>query len=194
MASIVSSRQIDEGTVVNPGQAVVRLVENTSPEARIGMPTTVVNKLRVGSSQTVEINNRNYSARVAAILPVVNPNTRTQVVVLKLESSTISQINPGQTVRLKLTDTIPTQGFWLPNKALTQGLRGLWTSYVLTKPKTENANTTKDAFVLEQRSVEILHQESDRVLVRGTLQSGDRIVADGVHRLVPGQIVRPIGE
>lgn len=172
----------------------MRLVENTSPEARIGMPTTVVNKLRVGSSQTVEINNRNYSARVAAILPVVNPNTRTQVVVLKLESSTISQINPGQTVRLKLTDTIPTQGFWLPNKALTQGLRGLWTSYVLTKPKTENANTTKDAFVLEQRSVEILHQESDRVLVRGTLQSGDRIVADGVHRLVPGQIVRPIGE
>ncbi len=28
------------------------------------------------------------------------------------------------TVRLKLTDTIPTEGFWLPNKALTQGLRG----------------------------------------------------------------------
>lgn len=193
-ASIVSSRQIDEGTVVNPGQAVVRLVENTSPEARIGMPATVVNKLRVGSSQTVEINNRNYSARVASILPVVNPNTRTQVVVLKLESSTISQINPGQTVRLKLTDTIPTEGFWLPNKALTQGLRGLWTTYVLTKPKTENSNTNQDAFVLEQRSVEILHQESDRVLVRGTLQEGDRIVADGVHRLVPGQIVRPIGE
>ncbi|MEO0843981.1 MAG: biotin/lipoyl-binding protein, partial [Cyanobacteria bacterium J06643_5] len=33
-ASIVSARQIDEGTVVNTGQAVVRLVENTSPEAR----------------------------------------------------------------------------------------------------------------------------------------------------------------
>lgn len=193
-ASIVSSRQIDEGTVVNAGQAVVRLVENTSPEARIGMPTTVVNKLRVGSPQTVEINNQTYSARVASILPVVNSNTRTQVVVLKLEASTISKINPGQTVRLKLTDTIPTEGFWLPNKALTQGLRGLWTSYVLVKPKTENPNLPKDAFVLEQRSVEILHQESDRVLVRGTLQSGDRIVANGVHRLVPGQMVRPIGE
>ncbi|MBF2014152.1 MAG: efflux RND transporter periplasmic adaptor subunit [Rivularia sp. T60_A2020_040] len=192
-ASIVSSRQIDEGTVVNPGQAVVRLVENISPEARIGMPATVVNKLQIGSSQTVEINNQNYSARVAAILPVVNPNTRTQVVVLKLESSTISQINPGQTVRLKLTDTIPTEGFWLPNKALTQGLRGLWTSYVLTKPKS-NSNISQNAFMLEQRSVEILHQESDRVLVRGTLQEEDRIVADGVHRLVPGQIVRPIGE
>ncbi|MEA5593342.1 efflux RND transporter periplasmic adaptor subunit [Rivularia sp. UHCC 0363] len=193
-SGIISARQIDEGTVVNPGQAVVRLVENISPEARIGMPTTVVNKLRVGSSQTVEINNQTTAARVASILPVVNPSTRTQVVVLKLESSTISQINPGQTVRLKLTDTIPTEGFWLPNKALTQGLRGLWTSYVLTKPKTENSNTNQDAFVLEQRSIEILHQESDRVLVRGTLQPGDMIVADGIHRLVPGQIVRPIGE
>lgn len=193
-ASIVSSRQIDEGTVVNAGQAVVRLVENTSPEARIGMPATVVNKLQIGSPQTVEINNQTYSARVASILPVVNSNTRTQVVVLKLEASTISKINPGQTVRLKLTDTIPTEGFWLPNKALTQGLRGLWTSYVLVKPKTENPNLPKDAFVLEQRSVEILHQESDRVLVRGTLQSGDRIVANGVHRLVPGQMVRPIRE
>ncbi|MEM7579200.1 MAG: efflux RND transporter periplasmic adaptor subunit [Cyanobacteria bacterium P01_A01_bin.80] len=193
-AGIVSARQIDEGTVVNTGQAVVRLVENTSPEARIGIPTNVVNRLRVGSNQRVEINNQNYSATIASILPEVNPNTRTQVVVLKLESSLISQINPGQTVRLKLTDTIPTEGFWLPNKALTQGLRGLWTSYVLTEPKADNKNVPTDAFVLEQRSVEILHQESDRVLVRGTLRPGDRIVANGVHRLVPGQMVRPIGE
>ena len=191
---IVSARQIDEGTVVNTGQAVVRLVENTSPEARIGIPTNVVNRLRVGSNQRVEINNQNYSATIASILPEVNPNTRTQVVVLKLESSLISQINPGQTVRLKLTDTIPTEGFWLPNKALTQGLRGLWTSYVLTEPKADNKHVPTDAFVLEQRSVEILHQESDRVLVRGTLRPGDRIVANGVHRLVPGQMVRPLVE
>jgi multidrug resistance efflux pump len=98
-AGIVSARQIDEGTVVNAGQAVVRLVENTSPEARIGMPATVVNKLGIGSPQKVEINNQTYSATVASILPVVNPSTRTQVAVLKLESSLISKINPGQTVR-----------------------------------------------------------------------------------------------
>ncbi|MEM7712496.1 MAG: efflux RND transporter periplasmic adaptor subunit [Cyanobacteria bacterium P01_A01_bin.68] len=193
-AGIVSARQIDEGTVVNTGQSVVKLVENTSPEARIGIPTTVVNRLRVGSKQKVEINNQTSNAVVASILPEVNPNTRTQVVVLKLESSLIPGINPGQTVRLKLTDTIPTEGFWLPNKALTQGLRGLWTSYVLTEPKADNTSVPRNSFVLEQRTVEVLHQESDRVLVRGTLQPGDRIVANGVHRLVPGQVVRPVVE
>lgn len=193
-AGIVSTRQIDEGTVVNSGQSVVRLVEDASPEARIGIPADVVNKLQVGSPQTVQINNQTYSGKISSILPEVNPNTRTQVVVLGLERSAISKINPGQTVRLRLTDTISTQGFWLPNKALNQGLRGLWTCYVLTKPKSENASAPKDAFVLEQRSVEILHQESDRVLVRGTLEPGDMIVAKGIHRLVPGQMVRPIGE
>ena len=71
-------------------------------------------------------------------------------------------------------------------------MRGLWTSYVLTKPKVENTNIPGNSLVLEQRTVEVLHQESDRVLVRGTLQPGDRMVANGVHRLVPGQIVRPI--
>ena len=193
-AGIVSERQIDEGTVVNSGQSVVRLVEDVSPEARIGIPTIVANKLRVGSSQTVQINNQTYSGKISSILPEVNPNTRTQVVVLALESSKNNILNPGQTVRLRLKDTIPTQGFWLPNKALNQGLRGLWTCYVLTKPKAENANAPSHAFVLEQRSVEILHQESDRVLVRGTLQPGEMIVAKGIHRLVPGQIVRPIGD
>lgn len=193
-AGIVSTRQIDEGTVVSSGQSVVRLVEDASPEARIGIPAEVVNKLQVGSPQTVKINNQTYSGKISSILPEVNPNTRTQVVVLALERSAISKINPGQTVRLRLTQTIPTEGFWLPNKALNQGLRGLWTCYVLTKSKTENPNAPKDAFVLEQRSVEILHQESDRVLVRGTLQPQDMIVAKGTHRLVPGQMVRPIGE
>jgi multidrug efflux pump subunit AcrA (membrane-fusion protein) len=45
---------------------------------------------------------------------------------------------------------------------------------------------------VQPKAVEILHQESDRVLVQGALQGGDRIVASGVHRLVPGQLVRPL--
>ncbi|MEO1404755.1 MAG: hypothetical protein AAFV72_26405, partial [Cyanobacteria bacterium J06635_1] len=54
--------------------------------------------------------------------------------------------------------------------------------------------------VVEQRSVEIIHQESvgegsdtqTRALVRGTLQPGEQVVTGGVHRLVNGQAVQPI--
>jgi hypothetical protein len=45
---------------------------------------------------------------------------------------------------------------------------------------------------VQQQTVEILHQNSDRAFVRGTLQANQRLVANGTHRLVPGQQVRPV--
>ena len=39
----------------------------------------------------------------------------------------------------------------------------------------------------------IRQTESDRVFVRGTLQNSDRVIVNGNHRLVTGQLVRPVG-
>lgn len=181
---IIAIRELDEGTVANAGQSVVRLIENTAPEARIGMPARVVEELQIGSSRTLKLGSQTYEATVASVLPEVNLNTRTQIVVFKLDRSAIPQINPGQTVRLELTREINTEGYWLPTDALTQGIRGLWTCYVLTE-----SEDTED-YIVKQHSVEIINQQGDRALVRGTLQPGDRIVANGTHRLVPGQRVK----
>jgi len=60
-------------------------------------------------------------------------------------------------------------------------------------------STPNSTFRVERRDVEILHTESDtsgkgkalRVLVRGMLQPGDRVIVGGTHRIVPGQLVRP---
>jgi len=60
----------------------------------------------------------------------------------------------------------------------------LWVVYVLTP--------SSDAFVLEPRPVEILHTEQDRVYLRGAVQDGDQVLAGGVHRVAPGQYVRPV--
>ncbi|MGF1522008.1 MAG: efflux RND transporter periplasmic adaptor subunit [Leptolyngbyaceae cyanobacterium] len=185
---IVSDRQVDEGTVVNAGQSVLRLMENAAPEARIGMPTDVARELSVGTPQTLELGGATYSAVVDAVLPEVDPDTRTQVVILRLEPAAIASISPGQTVRVERAESIPTDGVWLPIEALTQGIRGLWNCYVLTSPDEGPA----DIYEVQPQAVEILHQAGDRVLVRGTLQPGDRIVANGTHRLVPGQRVEPL--
>ena len=37
----------------------------------------------------------------------------------------------------------------------------------------------------------ILATTGERALVRGTLRPGDRLAVEGVHRIVPGQRVRP---
>ncbi|MEM9947955.1 MAG: HlyD family efflux transporter periplasmic adaptor subunit [Cyanobacteria bacterium P01_D01_bin.36] len=212
---IVAERRADEGTVIGTGQAVIELVEAAAPEAQIGVPASVVNQMQLGTLETIRINDQPYSAEVTAILPEVDQSTRTQTVVLELDSTAIGAIEPGQTARLTIEETIQADGFWLPRSALTQGIRGLWTCYVVVPANeyrelaeegtfveepdatNEKTSTQGDYLVVEPRSVEIIQQQttgdgpntSTRVLVRGTLEPGDQVVTSGVHRLVPRQRV-----
>ncbi|MEL7009087.1 MAG: HlyD family efflux transporter periplasmic adaptor subunit [Cyanobacteria bacterium J06588_4] len=200
---IVAKRELDEGTVANAGQSVIRLMEDAAPEARIGLPVRAIEQLQIGSTQTLAIGSRIYQGEVTSILPEVDSDTRTQTVVFRLDPAAMTQVNPGQTIRLELTQANNAEGYWLPTDALTQGIRGLWTCYVLTEPKdrgAENTNGDPEYYVVQQHAVEIVNQSGDkpngmaslRALVRGTLQPGDLIVANGTHRLVPGQRVRII--
>lgn len=180
---IVAARNLDEGTVVETGQSILRLVENIQPEVKIGLPLAVVNQMQLGSEQQVKIAGINYSAIVNSILPEVDPATRTRSVVLKLAPAAINQVAPGQIARLAVSQTATTDGYWLPINALVKGDKGLWSCLAVVKTE-QNYNK------VERRFIELLETQEDRVLVRGTLQPGDSIVANGIHRLVPGQLVR----
>ncbi len=184
---IVAERFLDEGTVVNTAQSVIRLLENTTPEARIGIPSNTIQQLRVGSYRDLKIGDRIYRGQITSILPEIDTDTRTQIVVFQLERSAITQINPNQIVTLNLSQSIPTDGYWLPMTALTQGIKGLWSCYVVIQEQ-----EGEDLYRVEQKAVEVINQENDRVFVRGTLRSGDLVVTDGIHRLVPKQVVRII--
>lgn len=192
----IAARRLDEGTVVNAGQPVVRLVENTKPEVEIGVPVRLTSQIELGSRQRVQIGQRTYGANISSILPEVNPATRTRTVVLTLEPSASQSVAPGQITRLEITQTVPTAGYWLPTAALARGERGLWSCYALVEVENQQKNLEStsssgtQSYRLEQRDVEVLHTEGDRVLVRGTIQPGDTVVVEGTQRIVPGQLVR----
>ena len=183
----VSVKYIDEGTVVGAGQSVFRLVEDGALEARIGLPVSVVSRLRPGSSQQLQIGEKNYSAIVSSVLPELDSSTRTQTVLLKLEPGASLEVASGQVARLEVTQTIPTAGYWLPTAALVRGERGLWSCYLLRGAESEFG---EDVYRVERSFLEVLHTESDRVLVRGTLEPGDLAIASGTHRIVADQLVR----
>ena len=82
-----------------------------------------------------------------------------------------------------------TSGTWLPLSALTESSRGSWAAYVAVESRVrEEADGASHR--LTRRDVEIVHAESERVFVRGTLAAGDTVVVEGLQRLVPGQRVR----
>lgn len=183
-AGQVALRYVDEGTVVGAGEPVLRLVETGSWEARIGVPPQHVP--RVGSAQTVAIAGTSYPAQVLSILPEVDPASRTVTVLLDVDVD-MNDVPSGQTARLMLSDRVVSEGYWVPTTALVPGVRGLWTAYTVT-PDEDAQEPAR--FIVNRQEVEILHMETERVLVRGTLQPGDRLVAEGSQRLVPGQTVR----
>lgn len=189
-SGIIAARRLDEGTVVNPGQSIVRLVEDVSPEVEIGVSVQVAAGLRVGSRHQVQIGQKSYDATIASILPEVNPATRTRTVVLNLPS-TSQAVTPQQIARLKIRQNVPTNGYWLPTTALVQGERGLWSCYTLVEVERQTGATQEQLYQVERRDVEVLHAEGERVLVRGTIQAGNTVIVDGTQRVVPGQLVRP---
>jgi len=163
----VSRRRLDEGVVVSGGQALITLVEAAPLD------------LRPGQRHPVRVGDRRLQATVSALLPELDAGSRTATVVLRLPAE---DLPVGATARLSLRRSETGAGFWLPTTALVAAERGLWSVYVLgpAGPSPEQGRQ------VVRRLVEPLHSEGDRSLVRGTLRPGDRVIAAGTHRVVPG--------
>ncbi len=183
-AGRIAARHVDEGTVVAGGQPIVRLVEDRRLEAHIGIPTETVKDLPIGSQHTLQLGEQTWAATVTALLPEVNPTTRTITAILEFSGS--STTTPGQTIQLALEDQVESEGVWLPTTALSPSVKGLWSVYALS------TTVTGSGFEAERHDVEVLHTDGERVFVRGTLQPGDQVIRNGSQRIVPGQRVQPI--
>lgn len=179
----ISKRYADEGTVISPDMPLFKIVEDQKLEARIGVPVEMAKSLEHGMQKQVQLNGKSYESTLKAILPELDPVTRTQEVVLSLNAKAAQHLVPGQVIRIEIEEPVEMQGFWLPLSALARGERGLWSAYAVINGE------TKGELILEKRKIEILHTEGDRVLVRGTLKTGDQIVINGTHKLASNQRV-----
>ena len=175
---VIQARHVDEGSQIGPGSPALSLVETSKREAHIGIPESAVTSLTVGDAYTINWQNVSASAQLRSLLPEVNPNTRTVTAVFTVADQ---RIPLGAVVELSLRQRVPGNGFWVPIEALTAMDRGLWGVFIIDA---EN--------IVQQRLVEIVHNEGDRAFVRGLLSTSDRVVATGTQRIVAGQRVIPI--
>ncbi|MEL6321499.1 MAG: efflux transporter periplasmic adaptor subunit, partial [Cyanobacteria bacterium J06626_14] len=107
-------------------------------------------------------------------------------------------ISPGQIAELTIAQATPESGYWVPTAALVPSDRGLWACYVLVEDdssleasaEASDLNSSGSTYRVERREVEVLHTDGTQSFIRGTVESGDRMVSSGTQRLVPGQQVR----
>lgn len=177
-------RYQDEGAALGAGEPVVRLIEDQKLEIHVGLPEFILADLHPGQAYNFDVQGKEITARLRTILSQLDQSTRTVTAIFDVTKQDGS-LRAGGLARLSLKSNIKQKGFWLPSSALAESRRGLWSVYSL-KPQKDLPGFA----ILARQELQLLYTDSDRVFVRGTLSDGDRIVSSGIHRLVPGQLVR----
>ncbi len=179
---IVSQRFLDPGTIAPASTPVLQLIENEKLEAWIGLPTEQASNMAAGDVLPIRCGNHDpFDVKLMAKIDNLDPLTQTQTVIFEIPNAQNSKLVPGQLCELPVKITIKKTGYWIPTAALSRGLRGLWSVMAV--------DSSNENYVIEKRDVQIVYNDGDRVLVEGTVSSGDQIVLDGLHRVVSGQKV-----
>ena len=178
---VVTSRMADEGTIAGSGQPVLDLVEAGHLEARIGLPANSAARLTPGETYDLKTDVGTVEAILRSVTGVIDPAQRTVAAVFEIENK--GQVASGTVVRLTMQRDIDEPGFWVPVKSLSTASRGLWTIYV--------AEPSGSGWKVATRPVEMVHTDGDRAFVRGAVEAGERVITDGLQRIVPGLPVEP---
>lgn len=175
-AGTVADRLRDEGARLSAGAPILQIEETAAPRLRIGLPEDQAAALVPGIALPVVVGGTPATATLERLRPDLDPATRTRAALFVLNRPAPS----GTLVALDLKRDVPGRGAWVPLSALSEGLRGLWTLYLLD-----------DADVLFRESVEILHTTGTKAFVAGSFPKDARYVRAGPHRIAPGQTVAP---
>ena len=175
----IERRLLDSGVVVNAGQPVFSLVEAEIREVRAGVPAAIADRLDTGDTIRVRAQGILADGQIIALGPVVDQATRSRVVRVRVTAN----LQPGGLAYLQIGVPVEQRGAWVPDTAVTEGVRGTWVVYAAEDAGDARAN-------LESRSVTIHYARENELFVSGALAEGERIVTSGLHRLAPGQMVR----
>ncbi|MCF8473306.1 MAG: efflux RND transporter periplasmic adaptor subunit [Emcibacter sp.] len=180
----VLRRYQDEGTALSAGTPVIRLIEDHRLEIHVGLPLSAIASLVIGDHYNFDYHDRKITTTLRTLLNKIDQSTRTITAIFDIDPSN-SAIRSGGLAEISVNQEIKQSGFWLPNSALAESHRGLWSVYTI-----EPYKETSQYGTLSRQELQLLYTNGDFAFVRGTLTDKDRIVTNGIHRLVPGQLVR----
>jgi RND family efflux transporter MFP subunit len=176
----ILDRLVDNGSVVGQGQSIFVIQQSDELQARIAMGTDDARMFVLSQQVTLYNGQQPLLATVTSIAANRRLATQTVDVVFTLEDSEYQTLS-GDLVSLQLNLPVDERGAWVSRQALSSGVRGLWTLYIVESAEGKDHVTP--------RSVEVLYSFKDKVFIRGPVRNGERYVVAGSHKLTPDQIV-----
>ena len=193
-AGRISRRFFDEGSLPQPGDSVLEIVENEHLEVRFGVSPRIAKQLQIGKTLTFHSGEQVFQATIKQIRPKLERSTRTQPVIASVILTDGLSLIDGETVEVQFAIRSESPGFWIPTEALQPQVRGLWSVLVVEQLDAEKTETkTNDdrppESIARRRDVEVLATWGAWSRVRGTLEPSDRVIIAGGSRISAGQRV-----
>lgn len=178
----ISARLTAVGALVSPGVPVVRMLDPDDLEALVNVPADFAADIQNGEPYELEIGGDVYLIAVTGVSPVIDEITRTRTVLFTLPERVSNEHLHGESASVEITKVIDKKGFWVPVTALSQEIRGSWMVYIAVP-----VNDTD--YRVQREYVDVIHAEDDKVWINGPISPEVHLIPDGIHRVVPGQIV-----
>jgi len=179
---VITAVTAEQGQVVAAGQPVLRLAREDEREVAIAVPENRIGEVKAAQKLVVGLwaaPGRTYEGRVREIAPAVDPATRTFAV-------RVSIVAPDATVQWGMTANVGL----LTATGAPQAVVPLTAIYHKDgQPAVWRFDPASGQVSLAP--VTIGQYREDGIVVSSGVAHGDWIVAAGVHKLVPGQVVRP---
>ncbi|WDE05799.1 efflux RND transporter periplasmic adaptor subunit [Thalassomonas viridans] len=176
----IGERFLSQGQVINAGQPAFRLIAKNNNEISVGVPARLAADLKPGNTFTVTINGQLSQASLLAIGKQVDKANRT--VQLRLLPKASNGGFNGQLVRVNIGQHIDKAGYWLPLSAITDGVRGQWNIYLAQQ-------ISGGQYQIKAATVSVLHTTENDAFISGLESNEHLVIAEGLHRFVPGQII-----
>jgi membrane fusion protein (multidrug efflux system) len=181
-AGVVGLRNISLGALVEPGDAITTLDDDSVMKLDFAVPSVFLPSLTPGlaiEAHAPALGERIFAGEIRAIDTRVDPVTRS-VQVRALIPNPDRLLRPGILMRVDLLRN-PRQGLTIPEEALLQ--RGE-AHFVLVLTDGDDGQP-----VAERREVEIAARRPGFVEVTSGLDAGERVITHGADKAKPGEPV-----
>lgn len=195
-SGVISQVNVEENEQVAAGTPIVLLSNNARTEIEVGLPASVINKVRKGdmvSASFFSLPNRTFSGVVSKV-GFSTGSSSVYPVVIKLTKPN-RDIRPGMTANVtfdfdsRLTQSTQTI---LPASALGEDNQGMFV-YVLTPKGTQadatNASRNNMLYQVERRAVELGDMVDTGFVVTAGVATGELIAKAGLNVIQPNDEV-----
>lgn len=182
-AGVVTAVQAEVGQVLAQGQGVVRVARLDELEIQVGVPEHRLRRIRETTDATFELwsdPDKRHAARLRELSPSADPVTRTY-------PARFSVLDPPEFIGLGMTATLGIQRIddmplaEVPLSSIFQ--RG-------TQPAVWVVDRASGT--VELRPVTIARWRDETASISSGVRDGELIATAGVHKLEPGQKVKPL--